>query len=92
MSTVETARRSKPKAYRRMSGELVGQVAKDISEQFFKSPGAADTAEGITDWWVARQKRANSLPLVKKALNLLVEEGKVKKRTYGNRTVYLIKE
>mgnify|MGYP000297520271 FL=1 len=92
MSTVETVGQSKPRAYRKISSEMVDQVAKDISEQFFKSPGAADTAEGITDWWVARQKRANSLPLIKKALSLLVEEGRVKKRSYGNRTVYLIRE
>jgi Fe2+ or Zn2+ uptake regulation protein len=92
MSTVETVGQSKPRSYRKISSEMVDQVAKDISEQFFKSPGAADTAEGITDWWVARQKRANSLPLIKKALNLLVEEGRVKKRSYGNRTVYLIRE
>ena len=73
---------SKPKAYSRFQGESVQNVARDIAEHFFKNAEAADTAEGITDWWIARQKRSNALPVIRKALNLLVEEGLVNKRTW----------
>ena len=83
---------SKPKAYSRFQGESVQNVARDIAEHFFKNAEAADTAEGITDWWIARQKRSNALPVIRKALNLLVEEGLVNKRTYGSRVIYLTRE
>ena len=92
MSNAKKLGATKPRSFRKSAGDNVQQVASDIAEHFFKNPEAADTAEGITDWWISRQKRSNSLPVVRKALNLLVQEGRVNKRTYGNRVIYLKRE
>ena len=70
----------------------VKNVAQDLSEHFFNNPEAGDTLEGISVWWVARQRRSNALPLVQKALEQLVNEGKVQKRIYGSRELYLSRQ
>ena len=67
----------------------VKHVAKDLSEHFFNNPEAGDTLEGIADWWVARQRRSTAIPIVHRALEHLIEEGKVTKRTYGSRELYV---
>lgn len=67
----------------------VENVARDLSEHFFNNPEAGDTLEGIADWWVARQRRSNAVSIVSSALEQLIEEGKVAKRTYGSRELYV---
>ena len=63
-------------------------IANDLTEHFFSHPEAGDTVEGIADWWVARQRRSNAMRLIQKALEYLMEEGVVQKRSYGNREIY----
>jgi hypothetical protein len=63
-------------------------IANDLTEHFFSHPEAGDTVEGIADWWVARQRRSNAMRLIQTALEYLVEEGVVQKRSYGNREIY----
>mgnify|MGYP006075701407 CR=1 FL=1 len=67
----------------------VESVARDLSMYFFNNPEAGDTLEGIADWWVARQRRSNVAGVVRSALEHLVDEGKVSKRNYGNRELYV---
>lgn len=69
-------------------GADVEAVAVDISEHFFSCSTAGDTVEGITDWWIARQRRDNALPTVRRALEHLVKDGKVIKTKVGSRNFY----
>lgn len=69
-------------------GPDVEAVAVDISTHFFSCSSAGDTVEGITDWWVARQRRDNAMPTVRRALEYLVRDGKVTKTKVGNRNFY----
>ena len=70
----------------------VENVAKDLSEHFFINPEAGDTLEGIADWWVARQRRSNAVPIISSALDQLIQEGKVSKRTYGSKELYVSRQ
>ena len=67
----------------------VEHVAQDLSDHFFNTPEAGDTFEGISDWWVARQRRKNTNAVVRGALEKLVEEGRISKRLYGGRELYV---
>lgn len=69
-------------------GPDVEAVAVDISKHFFSCSSAGDTVEGITDWWVARQRRDNAMPTVRRALEYLVRDGKVTKTKVGSRNFY----
>ena len=69
-------------------GPDVAAVAVDISEHFFSCASAGDTVEGITDWWVARQRRDNAMPTVRRALEYSVRDGKVTKTKVGSRNFY----
>ncbi len=64
--------------------------ARDLSKHFFNNPEAGDTLEGIADWWVARQRRSNVVGVVRSALEHLVDEGKVSKRNYGDKELYVV--
>jgi Fe2+ or Zn2+ uptake regulation protein len=55
--------------------EQVRNVAAMIVRYLKNHPHAADTAEGITRWWVMRQRYEDSIQTVQKALELLVEDG-----------------
>ena len=55
--------------------EQVRNVAAMILRYLKKHPHAADTAEGITRWWVMRQRYEDSVQTVKQALAILIEDG-----------------
>ncbi|MEW8492457.1 MAG: transcriptional repressor [Candidatus Thiodiazotropha taylori] len=55
--------------------EQVRNVAAMILRYLQKHPQASDTAEGITRWWVMRQRYENSVQTVKQALAILVQDG-----------------
>jgi len=67
----------------------IEHVAQDLSDHFFNTPEAGDTLEGISDWWIARQRRRNTATVVRGALDKLVEDGRVSKRLYGDRELYV---
>lgn len=71
---------------------VVESVAHEIKEYFSQNPDAGDTAEGITDWWVARQRLKKGPELVRQALDYLVKQGELSRRKYGNREIYTISE
>lgn len=87
VSELRCAKRSMKLAPR--DGTGVRSVAKDLTEHFFCNPEAGDTLEGIADWWIARQRRDNAITLVRDALEFLVFEGSVLKRTFGSREFYV---
>lgn len=60
-------------------------VAEQIKAYLAKHPGAADTVDGICDWWLP----GVPAPLVQKALDELVRQGVVKRQDVpGGRPVY----
>ncbi|MEQ1528375.1 MAG: hypothetical protein ABL925_03600 [Methylococcales bacterium] len=51
--------------------------------------GAADTFEGIIEWWLPRQRYEQSKEKIQKALDTLVAQGLVKKvRLNDGTTIY----
>lgn len=65
------------------------KLAEEISNYLRKNPGAGDTLEGITTWWL---KPGKTKPPVKKtaaALEILVKKGLIRKRSIpGGDTIY----
>ena len=64
-------------------------VAQEISHYLETHPNASDTLEGVVKWWLARQRYEYAFRTVEKALEYLVEQGKVAKQaTVGGKTLY----
>ena len=58
----------------------VERIAREIESYLSAHPDAADTAEGITTWWVSLVDRAATLPQVEAALHILVQQGRVRRQ------------
>ncbi len=54
-------------------------VAHLIEEYLRSHPEAMDSFEGISKWWVTRQKMHESTCSVTNALNILIEKGVIEK-------------
>ena len=67
----------------------IKNVAREIEEYFDSHPEAGDTLEGISDWWVSRQRLRDERSLIRAALAHLVTEGVLKKRHHGGREIYI---
>jgi hypothetical protein len=50
-------------------------IARGILAYLLKHPGAQDTLEGITQWWMLEQKIEESMSMIEKALAGLVAGG-----------------
>ncbi len=67
----------------------VVRIANDIKKYLADHPNAADTLDGITKWWFLRQRFTESAQLVQKALDYLVSESQVERKTnLGSDYVY----
>ena len=53
------------------------QVAYEILRYLIKNPSAQDTLEGIVDWWFLPRTIKYQKVLVKKALDMLIDDGLV---------------
>ena len=63
-----------------LSSETLGeieQIAEELLRYLDLNLAAKDTKEGIANWWISRQRIAESLSAVETALALLMERGKV---------------
>ena len=58
----------------------VAEIARRIGQYLASHPNAADSAEGLLRWWLARQRFEESIQTVERALELLLREGAVKKQ------------
>lgn len=58
----------------------ISEIARQIDRYLQSHPHAADNAEGILRWWLARQRYEESVQKVEQALALLLREGAVKKQ------------
>ena len=59
--------------------QQVDHVAREISRYLDEHPNAADSIEGIAEWWLVRQRFEETVGLVQQAVEYLVEQGQVEK-------------
>ena len=65
------------------------KVAYEILRYLTKNPDAQDTVEGIIDWWFLGRNIKCQKRMVKKALEMMVEDGLViARQKTDSRTVY----
>lgn len=62
------------------SDEEITGIARRIDRYLQAHPNAADSAEGILRWWLARQRFDESVQKVEQALALLLREGAIEKK------------
>jgi hypothetical protein len=74
---------------RRDRQQRIQSVAQEISRYINKRPNAAETAEGVTNWWISRQRIEESVELVENALEYLVAQKALVKRSLGSQTLYM---
>jgi len=58
----------------------IADIAGEIERYLRAHPDAADSVEGITHWWLMRQRYSESVPRVRQALERLVARGVVTRR------------
>ena len=64
-------------------------IAGEILEYLDDNPEAMDTATGITQWWLVRQRYLRGLTQIEAALQLLLDRGKIRvQRKYGQQDLY----
>ena len=67
----------------------VEKIAKMIIRYLNRHPNAADSAEGIVNWWLTQPFYGGSIETVNKALEHLLAQGLIKKSyTPGGKIVY----
>lgn len=64
----------------------VAEIAEEILDYLKAHPQAADTLDGIADWWLIRSRYLRGLQQVKGAVELLVERGLVIERSQPDRS------
>jgi hypothetical protein len=64
------------------------QIERLILDYLRANPEAKDTARGIGEWWLLKQKIAEALADVKAALARLVAEGKLAAETAPDGEIY----
>jgi hypothetical protein len=56
------------------------RLAEEISNYLRKNPGAGDTLDGITTWWLEPGKTKPRVKKVTTAMEILIKKGLVRKR------------
>jgi len=56
-------------------------ISEEIQRYLFNHPNAADSVEGITRWWLTRQRYEEATSVVEKALEILIARGVVAQST-----------
>lgn len=71
------------------SNDHFDELAAELLAYLRDHPEAGDTADGITQWWIHRQRLAVVRAAVEAALERLVESGHLARRTRtGGQVVY----
>jgi Fe2+ or Zn2+ uptake regulation protein len=65
----------------------IAQLKDEILKYLGAHPQAADTVEGIANWWLPRQRYEEEIQKVQQALDDLVERGLVTKTTLADGTI-----
>ena len=72
-----------------LDNDDVVSVAKEIIDYLHEHPNAADSLDGVVNWWLTRQRIKSAKDIVERALDYLISEGVVDKKTHkGNESVY----
>jgi hypothetical protein len=83
--------RPDPGSAPRAPGDPVERIAETILQYLGSRPNAVDTVEGVTDWWIPRQRYQEALADVQVALDRLVAEGLIEAATgHDGRVVYRV--
>lgn len=56
---------------------MIQSIARQILVYLDNHPGAADTVEGISRWWLPREKESFDLDSVQASLDYLVQRGEL---------------
>lgn len=59
--------------------QSVDELARDIAAYLREHPEAADSVDGIAQWWLQRQRYRIAVDRVKEALHRLEEQGQVER-------------
>lgn len=79
-------------AFRQEQGSSVRAVAQVVLEYLQAHPQAADTAEGVSAWWLGTSRRGVRVASVVEALEALVARGTVTyETTPAGETVYRLR-
>ena len=65
-------------------------IANEIKVYLLKRPFAADTLDGVVQWWIKQQRIDEQVSLVKKALAILEQNGIVAQRTNASGEILFI--
>ncbi len=63
------------------------RLAEEISNYLRKNPGAGDTLEGITTWWLDLEQGKQSVRKVTAAMEILMDKGLIRKRRIPGGTI-----
>ena len=63
------------------------RLAEEIIRYLENRPDAADTVEGISRWWLMKQRFQNSIAQVEKALEYLEHQNLIKKDTLTGQVI-----
>lgn len=69
-----------------LDGEAL-KVAQDISSYLAQRDGAADTFEGLVNWWLFRQRLTDAESRVRLAVEYLCQSGVIRKYTLADGSV-----
>jgi hypothetical protein len=69
------------------TGSRIVVIAEIIERYVAENPRAADTAAGIASWWLMHQSHRDSPELVQRAIDYLVERGRLKRIQLADGTV-----
>jgi hypothetical protein len=64
----------------------IKRIAGEIEHYLLTRPCSVDSIEGITKWWLTRQRYQEAKKTVQKALNFLVVNGRIEEiiNSYGS--------
>ena len=65
--------------------QTINKIAEQIESYLLRHPNATDTLEGITKWWLTRQRFEEATTLVQKALDDLISRGSIAQSTSADK-------
>ena len=65
----------------------VQKIADEIARYMKNHASGADTLEGVTRWWIARQRLSEAEEKVREAVELLCDQGVIQKRILADGTI-----
>jgi hypothetical protein len=72
-------------------GGRIRVIAEEIARYLEDHPDAADTLDGIQEWWLFRQRLDESLDGVSKAVEYLLKEGRIARRQASDGTTVFVR-